>query len=173
VPPPPPDAGSLPADEKNFGGLSLKEKLEAHKRNATCAGCHTRIDPLGFPLEKYDNTGRWREKYSDGKPIDVRATLKDQRSIDGVEGLLAYLREMEPQVLKTMSRKLVGFALGRTVLLSDQPLVDKMLAGGGEARFSQLVAEIAASPQFRQRRATAVTNEPAPRKAGAVEAGLP
>ena len=70
VPPPPPDAGSIPADDKLFGGLSVRERLQVHKRNATCATCHTRIDPLGFPLEHYDSTGRWREKYSDGKPID-------------------------------------------------------------------------------------------------------
>ena len=62
-----PDAGSIPADDKLFGGLSVREKLEEHKRNATCANCHMRIDPLGFPLEHYDSTGRWREKYSDGK----------------------------------------------------------------------------------------------------------
>src|SRR5262249_52698534 len=65
VPPPPADAGSIPADDKLFGGLSLREKLEAHKRNATCANCHLRIDPLGFSLEHYDSTGRWREKYAD------------------------------------------------------------------------------------------------------------
>ena len=69
TPPPPADAGSLPADDKLFGGLSVFERLEAHKRNPTCASCHTRIDPLGFPLEKYDSVGRFREKYSDGKPI--------------------------------------------------------------------------------------------------------
>src|SRR5262249_16843287 len=62
APPPPADAGSIPADDKLFGGLSVRQKLEAHKRNATCANCHLRIDPLGFPLEHYDSTGRWREK---------------------------------------------------------------------------------------------------------------
>jgi mono/diheme cytochrome c family protein len=62
TPPPPADAGSIPADEKAFGGLTLFERLEVHKRNASCAGCHTRIDPLGFPLERYDAVGRWRDK---------------------------------------------------------------------------------------------------------------
>src|SRR6185436_532153 len=70
VPPPPADAGSIPADDKLFGGLSVRDRLEAHKRNATCNNCHSRIDPLGFPLERYDSIGRWREQYPDGKPID-------------------------------------------------------------------------------------------------------
>ena len=79
VPPPPADAGSIPADDKLFGGLSLKQKLEVHKRNATCANCHVRIDPLGFPLEHYDSTGRWREKYSDGKPIEDSGVAQPTR----------------------------------------------------------------------------------------------
>jgi hypothetical protein len=156
VPPPPADAGSIPAD-KQFGGLSLRERLAVHKRNATCAGCHSRIDPLGFPLERYDSTGRWREQYSDGKPVDDAATLSDQREIAGVEGLLSYLSEQEPQVLRTLSRKLLGYALGRTVLLSDQPLLDRMTASGGATPFSTLVAEIVSSPQFRTRRAPEVS----------------
>ena len=71
VPPPPADAGSIPADDKLFGGLSVRERLQVHKRNATCATCHTRIDPLGFPLEHYDSTGRWREQY----PTARRSTI--------------------------------------------------------------------------------------------------
>ncbi|MFN7937835.1 MAG: DUF1592 domain-containing protein [Bryobacteraceae bacterium] len=152
VPPPPADAGSIPADEKSFGGLSLREKLEAHKRNATCAGCHTRIDPLGFPLERYDSVGRWRETYSDGKPVDDTSEMADKKVLAGVDGLLDYIRANEAQVLRTFYGKLLGYALGRTVLISDQPLLDKLVAQGGKATFSQVVAEIAASPQFRNRK---------------------
>ncbi|MBL8178830.1 MAG: DUF1592 domain-containing protein, partial [Bryobacterales bacterium] len=152
VPPPPADAGSIPADEKAFGGQSLRERLEAHKRNATCAGCHTRIDPLGFPLERYDSIGRWRESYSDGKPVDDSAEMADQRKIDGVDGLLGYIRENEAQVLRTFYGKLIGYALGRTVLISDQTLLDKLVAMGGNAPFSKVVAEIVVSPQFRNRK---------------------
>jgi hypothetical protein len=152
TPPPPPDAGSLPADDKLFGGLSVFEKLEAHKRNPTCASCHTRIDPLGFPLEKYDSVGRVREKYSDGKPIQDSTTMSDHTQIAGVEGLLRYLTTQEPQVLRTMSNKLLGYALGRTVIASDQPLIDRMIGAGGDATFSRLVTEIATSRQFRYRR---------------------
>jgi hypothetical protein len=148
VPPPPADAGSIPADEKHFGGLSLREKLEAHKRNPTCAGCHTRIDPLGFPLEKYDAVGRWREKYPDGKPVDDAAAMEDGE-ISGVGGLLVYLDARHEQVTRTLAHKLVGFALGRTIIASDLPLIDRMAA---RTTFSELAAEIAASRQFRYRR---------------------
>jgi hypothetical protein len=151
TPPPPPDAGSIPADDKMFGGLSLKQKLEQHKRNATCANCHLRIDPLGFALEHYDSTGRWRDKYADGKTVEDSGETADKTEIVGVDGLLKYLDTREDQVLKTMAQKLMGYALGRTVLLSDQALVDKLVAAGGKATFADLAAEIAVSKQFRNR----------------------
>jgi len=151
VPPPPADAGSIPADDKLFGGLSVKGRLEAHKRNATCANCHARIDPLGFSLEHYDSTGRWRDQYSDGKPIEDSAPLSDQTQIAGVRGLLDYLQAKDTQVRRTLSFKLLGYALGRTVIASDQPLADRMVAAGPEASFAQLATEIATSKQFRNR----------------------
>lgn len=158
TPPPPADAGSIPADDKLFAGLSLREKLESHKRNATCAGCHTRIDPLGFPLEHFDPTGRWRDRYADGKPVDDSSTTRDGVAIAGADGLQRYLETQQPQILNTLARKLVGYALGRTVLPSDQPLIDKMKTAGSNATIAQLLAEIAQSRQFRYRRAS----EPAP-----------
>ena len=61
TPPPPADAGTLPGDDKSFNGLTLRERLAEHKRNASCAACHLRIDPLGFPLEGFDPVGRPRQ----------------------------------------------------------------------------------------------------------------
>ena len=151
VPPPPADAGSIPADDKLFGGLSLRDKLEQHKRNATCATCHLRIDPLGFPLEHYDSTGRWREKYADGKDIWDSGTFADKTEITGVDGLLNYLKTRDEQVRRTLSTKLLGYALGRTVQASDQPLLDRMAAGNGDTPFSKLAIEIVQSRQFRNR----------------------
>lgn len=151
VPPPPADAGSIPADDKQFGGLTVKARLEQHKRNASCASCHTRIDPLGFSLERYDPTGRWRDQYPDGKQIEDSAALSDQTPIAGVDGLLDYLRGKDSQVRHTFSRKLVGYALGRTIMASDQSLIDRMVAAGGDATFAQLATEIVTSKQFRHR----------------------
>ena len=152
TPTPPADAGSIPADEKLFGGLTLREQLEAHQSNASCVSCHSRIDPLGFPLEHYDAVGRWRAEYSDGQPIDATTLLGDNIRIDGVEGLLGYLETKQDQVLRTLSSKLLGYALGRTILLSDQPLVDRLVGVGDQATFAELAAGIAASRQFRYRR---------------------
>ncbi|MBI4904059.1 MAG: DUF1592 domain-containing protein [Acidobacteria bacterium] len=149
VPPPPADAGSIPADDKLFGGLSLHEKLEQHKRNPTCANCHVRIDPLGFPLERYDSIGRVREKYADGKPVYDSGTLSDKTEVNGVEGLLRYLQSQEKQVIRTLAFKLVGYALGRTVQPADEVLIQRMAAAGGNATFAHLVSEIVGSRQFR------------------------
>jgi hypothetical protein len=167
VPPPPPDAGSIPADDKLFGGLSVRERLAVHKRNATCATCHTRIDPLGFPLEHYDSTGRWRDKYPDGKPIDDFGTFSDQTQISGITGLLDYLHKQQDQVQRTLAHKLVGYALGRTLQLSDQPLVDALVAAGGDAGFSRLVSQIVSSKQFRNRLTQEDTPASAPLRAAA------
>ncbi len=151
TPPPPADAGSLPADDKLFGGLSLKAKLEQHKRNTACANCHLRIDPLGFPLERFDSTGRWRDKYADGNAVEDSTVLPDKTEIAGVNGLLRYLKSKDSQVRKTLSYKLVGYALGRTVSAADQALIERMTAKGNDATFTQLATEIATSKQFRYR----------------------
>ncbi|MEX2260744.1 MAG: DUF1592 domain-containing protein [Bryobacteraceae bacterium] len=156
TPPPPADAGSIPADEKAFGGLTVRERLAAHQRNASCANCHSRIDPLGFPLERYDAVGRWRNEYSDGKPIHDSSDLADGTPISGLDGLLRYLKAQERQVLRTLSSKLLGYALGRTILASDRPLIERLTDAGADASFSKLAAEIATSRQFRYRREPAV-----------------
>ena len=137
TPPPPADAGSIPSDDKLFGGLSVRDRLAQHKRNATCATCHTRIDPLGFPLEHYDSTGRWRASYSDGKPIDDNGELANKSIIPGVKGLLDYLHTQQDKVQLTLSHKLLGYALGRTVQGSDQLLIDKMVAAGDKATIAR------------------------------------
>ena len=153
TPPPPADAGSIPADEKLFDKATIKQQLEAHRRNASCVSCHTRIDPLGFPLEHFDNVGRWRESYDNGATIEDTADLSNGTAIAGIDGLLDYLRTEEPQVLKNLAYKLIGYALGRTVIASDQPLVDSLVEAGGDATIPNLVATIVSSRQFRFRRA--------------------
>ncbi len=152
TPPPPPNAGSIPSDDKSFGGLTVREKLAAHQRNPTCANCHSRIDPMGFPLEHYDSVGRWREKYNDGKLIQDSSTTRENTEIEGVDGLLNYLKSKDDQVMRTLSNKLVGYALGRTVLGSDELLIDHLSKADEKATFSTMAAEIVKSRQFRYRR---------------------
>ena len=155
TPPPPADAGSIPGDDKAFEGLTLRARLDQHKRNATCATCHLRIDPLGFPLEEFDAVGRTRNKYADGQAVDVTGEFADKTTIVGTEGLLKYLESQNKQVMTTLSKKMLGYALGRTVLASDQPLVREMVAAGADASFADLAARVATSRQFRHR----VTND--------------
>ena len=149
TPPPPADAGMLPADDHAFEGLTLRQKLTQHKRNATCASCHLRIDPLGFPLERFDAVGRTRDSYSDGQAVDDTGEFADKSTLVGPAGLAAYLRSQDSQIMRTLSRKLIGYALGRTVRASDQPLIDEMIRLGGSATFSDLVSKVVASRQFR------------------------
>ena len=149
TPPPPADAGTIPRDDKAFGGQTLREQMTAHKRNPTCAACHLKIDPLGFPLEGFDAVGRTREHYSDGKPVDLTGEFADKTVITGTDGLLKYLGTQDAQVVKTLSRKMLGYALGRTVLASDRSLLEEMAAAGGNATFSELAVKVIASRQFR------------------------
>ena len=151
TPPPPPDTGSIPADDKAFGEMTVRERLEAHRTSPSCVSCHIRIDPLGFPLEHYDPVGRWRSEYSNGKPIDATTTLGEMH-IEGVDDLVEHLGAEEKQVLRNFSGKLLGYALGRTILLSDQPLVDRLIQAGGGASFADLAVEIVSSRQFRYQR---------------------
>lgn len=151
TPPPPADAGTIPADDKTFNGLTVRERLAQHKRNATCANCHLRIDPLGFPLEGFDAVGRTRRTYADGKPVDLTGEFADDTKIVGTEGLLNYLQSKDKQVMTTLAKKMVGYALGRTVRGSDRQLVESMTSAGGNATFADLATTIVASRQFRNK----------------------
>jgi hypothetical protein len=151
TPPPPADAGTLPGDDKSFNGLTLRQRLAEHKRDATCAACHLRVDPLGFPLEGFDAVGRPRARYADGQAVDDTGEFADKKTITGAEGLLRYLEGKDRQVMTTLSRKMLGYALGRTILASDRPLLAEMTAAGHEATFSDLAVKIVTSRQFRHR----------------------
>ena len=151
TPPPPADAGNIAADDRTFNGLTLREKLAEHKRNAACANCHLKIDPLGFPLEGFDAVGRPRTTYADGKPVDVTGEFADDTTIVGTEGLLRYLQAHEKQVMTTLSKKMIGYALGRTVRGSDRGLIEAMTNAGGNASVSDLAVTIVTSRQFRNR----------------------
>jgi hypothetical protein len=151
TPPPPADAGTLPADDQTFGGLTLRERLAQHKRSAQCASCHLRIDPLGFPLEGFDAVGRRRQAYADGKPIDLTGEFKDKTTIVGPDGLLTYLHGQEAKVMTTLSRKMLGYALGRNPLGSDRRLIGEMVGASSDASFSDLATRVVTSRQFRNR----------------------
>lgn len=153
VPTPPADVGSIPADDVLGDGKTVRERLEAHRRDVSCVNCHSRMDPLGFALEHFDPIGRWRDTYRDGKEIDASGTLNDGTEISGLEALLGYLGGRKHVFRRNLCVKLLGYALGRSAAISDRPLIEQM-TGGIEAdpRFSSLVIRIVTSPQFRTHR---------------------
>ena len=165
TPPPPADAGTLPGDDKSFNGLTLRQRLAEHKRNATCASCHLRIDPLGFPLEGFDAVGRTRATYADGQAVDVTGEFADKKTIVGADGLLKYLQTQDKQVMTTLSKKMLGYALGRTVLASDRPLVAEH-DGGRQAMRRSRIWPSRSSPAASSATAPATSGVPAEPKAG-------
>jgi len=151
-PPPPPDVPAL--DEQIVGkDLSLRQILDQHRANATCASCHARMDPLGFALEHFDAIGRWREQ--DGKfPIETAGTLPDGRSFKGHEELRGLLKADAPVFTAGLAEKMLIYALGRGLEHSDKKSVrviaDEVAQDGH--RFSSLVLGIVRSEAFQRRR---------------------
>lgn len=152
TPPPPNDVPKL--DESVASAKTLRERLERHRSDQACSVCHDKIDPLGFALESYDAIGRLRTADDSGAGIDNSAQTKDGKKFAGLAGLRNYLRGREREFLTLFSRKLVGYALGRMVLPTDRPLIDKMQQTlvSGEASFASAVTTLVQSRQFTERR---------------------
>lgn len=132
-------------------GLSERQLIAMHSENAACAKCHRRIDPFGFALEEFDAVGRLRTTDTSGKPLDTKASLPDGATLDGQESVRAYLLgPRRDQFVRVFCRKLLGYALGRGVLLSDEPLLDDMVAklAAADYKISVAIDAIVTSPQF-------------------------
>jgi hypothetical protein len=140
----------LPDDEAD-ATLTMRQLVERHRSDARCARCHDRIDPFGFALEGFDAIGRRRQQDLGGRPVDTRATTRDGASFDGIDGLRHYLlTDRRDAFLRQFARKLLGYALGRAVQLSDEPLLADIRAGwpANGYRFSFLLEKILCSRQF-------------------------
>ncbi|MFO0968231.1 MAG: DUF1592 domain-containing protein [Gemmataceae bacterium] len=158
IPPPPPDVPELPADEAKLGDLTLREALVRHRADKRCAACHERFDSLGLVFEAYGPVGERRERDLGGRPVDTKATFPDGSAGGGMDGLTAYIhKRREGDFLDNLCRKLLVYALGRSLLLSDEPLVRHMRANleANEYRFSSLVETIVTSRQFLNKRGLA------------------
>ncbi|MDE0816223.1 MAG: DUF1592 domain-containing protein [Pirellulaceae bacterium] len=145
LPKPPVDVPVLP--ETVPEGLTARQLIELHSSAVGCVKCHALIDPYGFSLEQYDVLGRIR-----GQSVDTKTRLPDQTEIEGLSGLRKYLvTELETEFLHQFCRKLLGYALGREVQLSDQLLIDKMVLKlqKNEYRVHSVIDEIVLSKQFR------------------------
>ena len=132
--------------------LTERQLIELHSSDPACAKCHQRIDGFGFALEQFDTIGRFRTQDAGGHAIDVAALLPDGTPVQGVEGLRTYLlTTRRDDFLRTFCRRLLGYALGRSVQLSDEPLIESMMKQLEEKdyRFSEAVETVVLSPQFR------------------------
>ncbi|HVE41352.1 MAG TPA: DUF1592 domain-containing protein [Planctomycetota bacterium] len=160
LPKPPANVPRLPEDENAAEG-TVREMVAKHTRVPECATCHVRIDPFGFALEKYDPIGRFRSKDLAGRPVDVSVELKDGTRFEGLDGLRAWLLEKRRKdVERTFCQKLLGYALGRSVMLSDQPLIDEMVSGlEREGPLSGALRAVVGSRQFLFHRALDATKE--------------
>jgi hypothetical protein len=155
IPAPPPDVPVLPAKETDTRGKSIRELLALHTENATCARCHHRFDSVGLAMEGFDATGKGRTKDLAGRPIDNLVRLPTGEAAHGIAEFSKYLvAERKNEFTHTLCKKLLGFALGRSLELSDRALLERMEAelAKNEYRFSCLVETIVLSPQFRTQR---------------------
>jgi hypothetical protein len=168
TPPPPNAVPDLPKDEKNESGLTIAQMLAKHREDSACAVCHDRIDPLGLALENFDPIGRWRDRDINGTPVNIKVALRDGTKLDSLEGLIGYLnhQKQRQQFCQRFSRKVLGFSLGRSVLLGDTPLLNEISAKlqANDYRFSNIVASIVTSQQFRHLRSQNTTQPPKERK---------
>ncbi|MCI0343421.1 MAG: DUF1592 domain-containing protein, partial [Planctomycetales bacterium] len=157
-PAPPPGLDNLDPPAPGAPPATLRARLEQHRRKGDCASCHARIDPLGFALEGFDAVGRARER-DGGAPVDARGTLPDGRTLAGLAGLRDHLRG-NPLFLRSLSRNLLVYALGRGLGPADEPAVARLVAAAtADPRLSRIVAEIVALPAFRERRGEKPTKE--------------
>jgi mono/diheme cytochrome c family protein len=155
VPPPPPNVPELPADEAKLGELTLRQALARHRDDPSCAGCHERFDGIGLAFEGFGPVGERRALDLGGRPVDTKAEVPRGGTVEGVAGLRAYLESARRAEFEAnFCRKLLAYALGRTLLPSDDATVEAMLArlAGDGGRVGGLFEVIVTSPQFRHKR---------------------
>jgi len=146
-PPPPPDVPSL-ATERSGQPLSMKEAMQVHRANPACAGCHARMDPIGFALENFDAVGRWRSE-ENGTPIDVSSSLPDGTTVEGVEGVRQLVLGDPDLFVEAMTGKLLMYALGRNVQYYDQPAIRVIARASADQNYtfaSQVLGVVTSAP---------------------------
>src|SRR5262245_12741735 len=148
-PAPPPDVPALKENGAEGERHSVRERLEAHRKNSGCAVCHVRMDPLGFSLENFDALGKWRIM-SDGSPIDASASLPDGSRFEGVTGLRALLVSHREDFVRTFTNRLLSYAIGRGTEYYDWPAVRKVVldAAAEDHRWSAIIMGIVKSKPF-------------------------
>jgi hypothetical protein len=156
-PPPPPNVPELDAEKAQLTG-TLRQRMEQHRRNAACANCHAKMDPLGFAFENFDAIGAYRT--NDGEAaIDASGTLPGGKSFNGPVELRAILKDRKQEFARCLTEKLLTFALGRGLEYRDRRAVNGILTAleKDDYKFSTLCVEIVRSDPFRLRRGLEAT----------------
>jgi len=154
VPSPPPGVEADLSDEAEIAKPSdtLRERLERHRSNPTCASCHQIMDPIGLALENFDLVGRWRD-IDNGRAIDTATVLTDGTEVDGIGDLRQYLQRRPELFITVFTEKLLTYALGRVVDYRDMPAIRRIVreAAKDDYRFRSVVLGIVASEPFQMR----------------------
>jgi hypothetical protein len=153
-PPPPPDVPPFNEDQPEGKVLSMRERMEQHRKNPACASCHSRMDPLGLALENFDAVGVWRTHEEGNTPIDASGTLPDGTKFDSPAGLRKALLARPERFVQTMTEKLLTYAVGRSLEYYDAPAVRAIVrqAAGKDYRFSDLMLGVVKSIPFQMKR---------------------
>jgi hypothetical protein len=157
IPAPPPNVPVLPTDETKLGDLTLRETLAQHRANPACASCHAKFDSFGLAFEGYGPVGETRDRDLAGRRVETGATFPDGSAGSGLEGLRAFMRARgQAEFVDTLCRELLVYALGRSLLRSDEPLLADMRKhlAANDYKFGPLVQDIVTSRQFLTKRAT-------------------
>jgi hypothetical protein len=157
--PPPPNVPALKENAEGAKPLSLRERMEAHRKDAVCAGCHKVMDPVGFALENFDAIGRWRTT-DDGVTIDPSGTLFNGVNIGGAAALRSMIASQPETFVGVFTERLMTYALGRGLTYTDMPAVRRIVraSSAGNYRFSALVLGIVNSPAFQMKVKKPATN---------------
>jgi mono/diheme cytochrome c family protein len=155
TPPPSPPANVPPFDEKPARPAAMRERMEEHRKNPACSGCHKLMDPIGLALENFDGIGRWRTA-ENGIRIDPAATLADGTNVDGPAAVRQAVLRQPEQFVRTMTEMLLTYALGRGTESYDMPVVRAIMkdAAKTDYRVSSLVLGIVRSVPFQMRKKT-------------------
>ncbi len=151
-PPPPPNASDLKDEGQVVASGSLRQRMEQHRANPSCASCHTLMDPLGFGLENFDAVGAWRDREG-AFFIDASGELPDGSKFKGPRELKAILKEKKDDFVRCLSAKMLTYALGRGLEAYDRCAVDDISAAvaKGGYKFSALIHAIVSSDPFQKR----------------------
>ena len=147
-PPPPPDVPAIEPDIR--GALTVRDQLKKHRQVKTCAECHRKIDPLGFALENFDAIGEWRSNYDQSMPVDATGKLAGGGQFSSFEEFRNLMVAQSDQFCRSLTEKLMAYALGRELETVDRPAIDRILAElkTDKGGLQDLIRLIVQSPAF-------------------------